>query len=68
MNARSQSEYRQIKRNQDSADKYKQLAIVISEPGAKTCLLVPSLSRFYAAVSPGETKAQAKVLVYRVLP
>lgn len=53
---------------QDSVDKYEQLAIVASEPGAKTCLLVPSLSRFYTAVSPGETKAQAKVLIYRVLP
>lgn len=53
---------------QDSADKYELLAKVTSEPGAKTCLLVPALSRFYAAVSPGETKAQAKVLIYRVLP
>jgi len=52
---------------QDSADKYEQVAIVTSEPGAKTCLLVPALSRFYTAVSPGETKAQAKVLIYRVL-
>jgi DNA-binding beta-propeller fold protein YncE len=53
---------------QDSADKYELLAKVTSEPGAKTCLLVPSLSRFYAAVSPGETKALGKVLIYRVLP
>jgi DNA-binding beta-propeller fold protein YncE len=53
---------------QNSADKYELLAKVTSEPGAKTCLLVPALSRFYAAVSPGETKALGKVLVYRVVP
>ena len=53
---------------QDSADKYELLAKVNSEPGAKTCLLVPSLNRFYAAVSPGETKALGKVLIFRVLP
>ena len=53
---------------QDSADKYELLARVNSEPGAKTCLLVPALHRFYAAVSPGETKALGKVLVFRVAP
>jgi DNA-binding beta-propeller fold protein YncE len=53
---------------QQSADKYELLAKVKSEPGAKTCLLVPAAERFYTVVSPGETKAQAKVLVYRVLP
>ena len=52
---------------QKSADQYDLVARVTSEPGAKTCLLVPSLSRLYVAVSPGETKATAKVLVYRVL-
>ena len=53
---------------QNSADQYELLAKVTSEQGAKTCLLVPSLARFYVAVSPGETKAAAKVLIYRVLP
>jgi DNA-binding beta-propeller fold protein YncE len=53
---------------QDSADRYELLAKVTSEPGAKTCLLVPALNRFYAAVSPGDTKALAKVLIFRVLP
>jgi DNA-binding beta-propeller fold protein YncE len=53
---------------QDVPDKYELLAKVTSEPGAKTCLLVPSLNRFYAAVSPGETKALGKVLIFRVLP
>jgi DNA-binding beta-propeller fold protein YncE len=51
-----------------SADEYELLAKVKSEPGAKTCLLVPSLARFFVAVSPGETKAMAKVLSFQVLP
>jgi hypothetical protein len=49
-----------------SADQYELLAKVKTEPGAKTCLLVPSLARLYVAVSPGETKALAKVLIYHV--
>ena len=49
---------------QKSADQYELLAKVKTEPGAKTCLLVPSLARLYVAVSPGETKAPAKVLIY----
>jgi hypothetical protein len=53
---------------QRSADQYVLLAKVTSEPGAKTCLLVPSLARFFVAVSPGETKAAAKVLTFRVSP
>ena len=52
---------------QSSADQYELLAKVTSEPGAKTCLLVPILARFYVAVSPGDTNAKAKVLIYRVL-
>jgi len=51
---------------QKSADQYQLLAKVKTEPGAKTCLLVASLARFYVAVSPGETKAPAKVLIYHV--
>jgi DNA-binding beta-propeller fold protein YncE len=51
---------------QKSADQYELLAKVRTEPGAKTCLLVPSLARLYVAVSPGETKAPAKVLIYHV--
>ena len=51
---------------QKSADQYELLAKVKTEPGAKTCLLVPSLARLYVAVSPGETKAPAKVLIYHV--
>jgi DNA-binding beta-propeller fold protein YncE len=53
---------------QKSADQYELRAKVKTEPGAKTCLLVPSLARFYVAVSPGETKAPAKVLTFKVLP
>jgi len=51
---------------QRSPDQYTLLAKVQTEPGGKTCLLVPSLARFYLAVSPGETQAPAKVLIYRV--
>jgi DNA-binding beta-propeller fold protein YncE len=49
---------------QKSADQYELLGKVKTEPGAKTCLLVPSLARLFVAVSPGETKAPAKVLIY----
>jgi DNA-binding beta-propeller fold protein YncE len=52
---------------QNSAGQFELLAKVISEAGAKTCLLAPSLARFYVAVSPGDRKATAKVLIYRVL-
>jgi len=52
---------------QKSADQYELLAKVPGEPGAKTCLLVPSLARFCVAVSPGDTKAAGKVLIYRVV-
>ena len=51
---------------QKSADQYELLAKVKTEPGAKTCLLLPSLARLYVAVSPGETKAPARVLIYHV--
>ena len=53
---------------QRAPDQYELLAKVTTEPGAKTCLLVPSLARFFVAVSPGETKTMAKVLSFRVLP
>jgi hypothetical protein len=51
---------------QKSGDQYELMAKVKTEPGAKTCLLVPSLARLYVAVSPGESKALAKVLIYHV--
>src|SRR5260370_35741080 len=53
---------------QRSADQYELLAKVTTEPGAKTCLLVPSLARFFVSVSPGETKAMAKVLTFPLSP
>ena len=39
---------------------------VTTEPGAKTGLLIPSMHRLFLAVSPGESKAMAKVLTYEV--
>jgi DNA-binding beta-propeller fold protein YncE len=53
---------------QKMADQYELVGKVTSEPGAKTCLLVPNLARFFVAVSPGETKATARVLTFEVLP
>jgi hypothetical protein len=53
---------------QNGADEYELLAKVESAPGAKTCLLVPGISRFFVAVSPGDTKAEAKMFTYEVEP
>jgi DNA-binding beta-propeller fold protein YncE len=39
---------------------------VTTEPGAKTALLIPEMHRLFLAVSPGDTKAMAKVLTYEV--
>jgi hypothetical protein len=39
---------------------------VATSPGAKTGLLLPSIHRLFLAVSPGDTKAMAKVLTYEV--
>ena len=39
---------------------------VPTAPGAKTALLIPAMHRLFLAVSPGETKATAKVLTYEV--
>jgi len=47
-------------------DHLKLLENVPTSPGAKTGLLIPSLHRLFLAVSPGETKAVAKVLTYEV--
>jgi DNA-binding beta-propeller fold protein YncE len=49
-------------------DTYELLSKVATAPGAKTSLLVPSLARFFVAVSPGDTKAPAKILTFRVVP
>ena len=47
-------------------DHLRQVEKVITAPGAKTGLLVPSMHRLFLAVSPGESKALAKVLTYEV--
>jgi DNA-binding beta-propeller fold protein YncE len=39
---------------------------VTTAPGAKTALLLPEMHRLFLAVSPGESKAMAKVLTYAV--
>lgn len=44
----------------------KLLERVPTAPGAKTGLLLPERHRLFLAVSPGETKATAKVLTYEV--
>ena len=48
------------------ADHLKLVEKVSTAPGAKTGLLVTSLHRLFLAVSPGESKATAKVLTYEV--
>jgi DNA-binding beta-propeller fold protein YncE len=48
------------------ADHLKLIEKVTTAPGAKTALLIPSLHRLFLAVSPGDTKATAKVLTYEV--
>jgi hypothetical protein len=54
--------------SQQDPDHYELIAKVPSAPGAKTALLVPDLNKLFVAVSPGETKAEAKVLVFEVAP
>jgi DNA-binding beta-propeller fold protein YncE len=39
---------------------------VTTAPGAKTALLIPEMHRLFLAVSPGDSKAMAKVLTYEV--
>lgn len=47
-------------------DHLKLLEKVTTAPGAKTGLLLPGMHRLFLAVSPGESKAVAKVLTYEV--
>lgn len=44
----------------------KLLEKVTTAPGAKTGLLIPEMHRLFLAVSPGESKATAKVLTYEI--
>ena len=53
--------------NQNDADHYQLIAKVPTAPGAKTAILVPELHRLFVAVSPGETKAEARVLTFEVI-
>lgn len=39
---------------------------VTTAPGAKTGLLLPAMHRLFLAVSPGESKAMAKILTYEI--
>jgi DNA-binding beta-propeller fold protein YncE len=39
---------------------------VTTAPGAKTALLIPAMHRLFLAVSPGDSKAMAKMLTYEV--
>jgi len=47
-------------------DHLKLLEKVTTAPGAKTGLLLPGMHRLFLAVSPGESKAVARVLTYEV--
>lgn len=54
--------------HQDSDSKYSLVANVETAPGAKTSLLLPSMHRYFVAVSPGEKKTMAKLLVFDTSP
>jgi len=47
-------------------DHLKTITKVSSAPGAKTGILVPEMKELILAVSPGETKAMAKVLTFEI--
>jgi len=51
---------------QKSADQYDELARVASAAGAKTGILVPELHRLYVAVSPGQSRSRAAILIFDV--
>jgi hypothetical protein len=48
------------------ADHLKLVKKISTAPGAKTGLLVAARHRLFLAVSPGDTKATAKILTYEV--
>lgn len=52
--------------HQDSPDRYREIGQVKSLPGAKTAILDSTSNRLWVAVSPGQSKAMAKVLWYDV--
>jgi DNA-binding beta-propeller fold protein YncE len=52
---------------QDSADKYRVIATIPTQPGAKTGRLVPELSRYYIGV-PGSPGNPPQILAFEVVP
>jgi hypothetical protein len=52
--------------NTSDPDHLRLVEKVITAPGAKTGLLLPGMHRLFLAVSPGDSKAMAKVLAYEV--
>ncbi|HEY4046829.1 MAG TPA: hypothetical protein VGM27_08185 [Acidobacteriaceae bacterium] len=52
--------------NTSDPDHLRLVEKVITAPGAKTGLLLPGMHRLFLAVSPGDSKAMAKVLTYEV--
>ena len=54
--------------HQDSDSKYSLVANVQTAAGAKTSLLLPSMHRYFIAVSPGAKKAMARLLVFDTNP
>lgn len=51
---------------QDTPDIYREIAKIKSLPGAKTAIVDHETSTLWVAASPGETKAMAKVLRFKV--
>jgi DNA-binding beta-propeller fold protein YncE len=47
-------------------DHLKLVEKVTTAPGAKTALLLPDMHRLFLAVSPGESKAMARILTYEI--
>jgi len=52
--------------NTSDPDHLKEIAKVKSAPGAKTGILLPDKKQLVLAVSPGDTKAVAKILAYSI--
>ena len=52
---------------QDSPDRYREIARVKSLPGAKTEIIDPVGKRLWVAASPGESKAMAKILWFDIV-
>jgi DNA-binding beta-propeller fold protein YncE len=53
---------------QDGADQYREVAKIQTLPGAKTAIIDHAGKQLWVAASPGETKAMAKVLRFKIMP